>query len=63
MTFMEICKAYGEFHGLTTLTVMQRYLDGVISKYELLDGYLRNEGIIGYTQQIITAMRLLYKVE
>ena len=49
MTLMDICKAYGELHDLKTKEVFDLYLDGGISKYEVLNGYLENEGIIGYT--------------
>lgn len=63
MTLMDICKAYGEMHDLGTKEVFDLYLDGAISQYELLDGFLQNEGIFGYTQKIITAMRCVYVVK
>ena len=63
MTLMDICKAYGELHDLKTKEVFDLYLDGGISKYEVLNGYLENEGIIGYTERIISAMRCVYVVK
>lgn len=63
MILMDICKAYGEMHGLGTKEVFDLYLNGNISQYELMNSFLENEGIFGYTQKIITAMRCVYVVK
>lgn len=39
------------------------YINGVIGPYELFEAYLEYEGIIGYTQNIITAFRVCYNID
>ena len=45
--------------------LLQRYyyINGVIGPYELFEAYLEYEGIIGYTQNIITAFRVCYNID
>lgn len=63
MDLIDLCRAYGDIHDMNTLEAWENYSAGNISPYELLDAYLQNEGIIGYTQQIITAFRIVYELD
>ena len=63
MTFVDICKAYAEVHGMNTVEVINQHNKGLITQYELFDAFLQNEGIFGYTQKIISAFRCTYEVE
>ena len=63
MNIFDICRAYSDLNDRNTLEVWEEFRMGDISKYKMLDAYLENEGIIGYTQQIITAFRIVYDLE
>lgn len=63
MNIFDLCRAYSDLHDRNTLEVWEEYNLGTISKFELLDAFLQYEGIIGYTQKIITAFRIIYERE
>ena len=51
----EVIRLFAEDHGLTLSEAMK-----VATPWELFDTYLRYEGIIGYTDQIITTFREIF---
>lgn len=65
MNIMDLCKAYAWMSNepMHPITVKERYDAGWISKWELFDAFLRYEGIIGYTDKIITAFRICYEID
>lgn len=63
MTIMDLCYAYGQQHHMHQSEVKLEYDAGLITKYELFDAYLKYQGIIGYTDKIITAFRICYELD
>lgn len=65
MNIMDLCKAYAEVNPfpIHPITVKEQYDSGLITKYELFDAYLRNEGIHWHTNQIISAFRICYEID
>lgn len=63
MTIMDLCRAYGEINHLHPIEVKSQYDAGWITKYELFDAFLRYEGIIGYTDKIISAFRICWEMD
>ena len=63
MNIMDLCYAYGQLHHMHQIEVKTEYDAGLISKYELFDAFLEYEGIIGYTDKIISAFRICYKLD
>ena len=48
----DLIKRYATQYDLSVKEATKRYRDGQISKYELLEAYLHDEGIFGYTDSI-----------
>lgn len=55
---LEIIKLFAEEHGMTFDEARS-----VATPWELFDTYLRYEGIIGYTNQIITTFRECFDID
>ena len=55
---LELLKCYAEQNDVDLDEAVSRYEKGNIYKVELLDAYLRNEGIYGYTTDIMNIFEL-----
>lgn len=51
-TIEDLIEIYAEYNEMEIDEAYELYYDERISKYDLLEAYLHNEGIFGYTQQI-----------
>lgn len=63
ITIMDLCQAYGEIYNIHPLEAKLQYDAGIITKYELFETFLRNEGIFGYTDKIISAFRICWEMD
>ena len=51
-TLEDLIKKYAEHNEMSEAQAKELYKDGRISKYDLLEAYLHDEGIYGYTSSI-----------
>lgn len=64
MYLSELLQLYAKHHCLSFKRAFELYQDGYITPWELMDEYLANEGIFGYTTGILhTARELLLHSE
>lgn len=63
MTLQDMYEAYAEMHNITHQEARDQFLTGKTGSYELFEAYLENEGILGYTQSIVTAFRICYNLD
>lgn len=57
--FYDIIDTYATLHGIDRAEALHQWYRGSIGVEELLEAILEDEGIFGYTQQIIRTVRLL----
>ena len=48
-TIKDLIETYADYNEMTVDEANELYEDGRISKYDLLEAYLHDEGIFGYT--------------
>lgn len=51
-TLEDLIEVYAEYNEIAITEAYELYYDERISKYDLLESYLHNEGIYGYTSSI-----------
>lgn len=51
-TIGDLIEKYAEYNEMTVDEATDLYADGRISKYDLLESYLHDEGIFGYTSSL-----------
>lgn len=51
-TLEDLIGVYAEYNEITVDETNELYNDGRISKYDLLEAYLHDEGIYGYTSSL-----------
>ena len=59
MTWLAILKAYADQNGASIAEVEKDVDEGWISKKELFDAWLEWEGIIHYTDKILSALAII----
>ena len=51
-TIEDLIEEYADYNEMSVEEGRELYEDGRIGEYDLLDSYLHNEGIFGYTSSI-----------
>ena len=51
-TIEDLIDKYAEYNDMSVDEARELYEDGRISKYDLLESYLHDEGIFGYTSSL-----------
>lgn len=59
----DILRTYAEMNNMTIKEAMIWYQKGAITSYELFEAFLNYEGIMGYTQKIVTAFRICWNLD
>ena len=55
----EMLKIYAEVNGIEYSEAVTMYENRTLTQYGLLNAYLENEGIFGYTGSILDALRTI----
>lgn len=58
----DMFEAYAEYNGMTVEEAEELFESGRIGKYDLLEGFLLNEGIIGYTTDIWNIIEIFEEI-
>jgi len=59
MTLYELIEIYAEVNIMTRFDAHIAYDEGAIDKFDLLDAWLENEGILGYSYKFRDLFELL----
>lgn len=62
-TLEDLIEVYANYNGMTVEEAKELYKDGRISKRDLLDAYLLDEGIIGFTSSLWSVFEALAAYE
>ena len=57
--FYSILDIYADQHGMSPATALEKWYRGGISVRDLLENFLEEEGIFGYTDIVIRTVRTL----
>ena len=58
----DMFEAYAEYNEMTAEDAKELFESGRIGKYDLLEGFLLNEGIIGYTTDIWNIIEIFEEI-
>lgn len=58
-TVDDLIKVYAEYNEMTVEEAKELHEDGRIGKVDLLEAYLHNEGIFGYTDSLLSIFEAL----